>query len=325
MRFCDFAQLLKQHYAAKSQDDFVKTLFDSAMDDRSLDSDCEQNPLYKLKPTTLYRYYSGELPISKQNASAINGRFSEKAFTRFMKLFSDDALLSIRDGLAGHGFDVPVKEVPRACANILAQIIKLRADNRPDNVTSLNYSRLDSKKLLKNIAPPTIEHRRDKLHIAQETINILQIPVPDKSARHEEKYIMALCEAFAERLQRIAVKEKDIPSLKAPYPTIFKDQRMAYYSALSVERSVRDVFDDGENEFELLKKETWGGINMTFWRNYSDGVERLLAVLSKAVDIDLGASVFCRMKNLIGCTERKGICHILVNDGTIKSWVSADE
>ena len=28
---------------------------------------------------------------------------------------------------------------------------------------------------------------------------------------------------------------------------------------------------------------------------------------------------------LIANLEKKGICHILVNDGTIKSWVNIDE
>jgi len=31
------------------------------------------------------------------------------------------------------------------------------------------------------------------------------------------------------------------------------------------------------------------------------------------------------MRNLIGNLEKKGICHILVNDGTIESWVHVND
>ena len=101
--------------------------------------------------------------------------------------------------------------------------------------------------------------------------------------------------------------------------------RTAYYSAVSIERSVRDIFDDGEDEFIRLKDDAWHGINTTYWKDYSDGYARLNAVLEKITSTTLDSSVLSQMRNLIGNLEKKGICHILVNDGVIESWVNIDE
>ena len=60
---------------------------------------------------------------------------------------------------------------------------------------------------------------------------------------------------------------------------------------------------------------------MTYRRRYSDGYERLLAVLEKITSTTLDLTVLSQIRNLIGNLEKKGICHVLVNDETIKSWV----
>ncbi len=100
---------------------------------------------------------------------------------------------------------------------------------------------------------------------------------------------------------------------------------MAYYSTVSIERSVRDIFDEGEDEFVKLKDDAWHGINTTYWKDYDDGYARLNAVLEKITSTTLDSSVLSQMRNLIGNLEKKGICHILVNDGVIESWVNIDE
>ena len=42
-------------------------------------------------------------------------------------------------------------------------------------------------------------------------------------------------------------------------------------------------------------------------------------------DGDSSAEILSQMRNLIGNLEKKGICHILVNDGTIESWVHVND
>ena len=74
-----------------------------------------------------------------------------------------------------------------------------------------------------------------------------------------------LYEVFAEKLKRERFTNADIPLLSKGMQANYCEQRAAYYSALSIEHSVRDVFDDGENEFQKLKEDAWHGINTIYW------------------------------------------------------------
>ena len=325
MKFCDFVQLMHQNYEAKTNaGEFVAVLIDAILDDAALEKD-SSNPIYGLGKSTKEAYYSERLPISQKKAAAITPRIDEAKFADFVNTYSFDALNHMKDKMAEFGFDVDPSDVGQACANILAQIIRRRAEGLSDDVTILNYQRMEAGKKLKNIAPATIERRGDKLHISGEIITIHQALVPDDVGKHELDYIRALYEAYAQKLNRETFTADDIPSLPKRYAQNYKEQRMAYYSAVSIERSVRDIFDDGEDEFDRLKEDAWHGINTTYWKDYEDGYTRLNAVLEKITSTTLDSSVLSQMRNLIGNLEKKGICHILVNDGVIESWVNVDE
>ena len=325
MNFCDLAQFMHHNYEVKKNAaEFVKTLTDAILDDEALEKD-SPNPLYKLRKSTLEAYYSGRLPISQKRASVLAPRLDEVKFADFVNTYSFDALNHMKDKLAEFDFDVDPSEVGQACANILAQIIRRRSEKQTDDVTMLNYQRMETGRSIKNIAPATIERRGDKLHISGEVITIHRALVPDDIGKHELDYIRALYEAYAHKLNRDTFTADDVPSLPKRYAENYKEQRIAYYSAVSIERSVRDIFDDGEDEFGKLKDDAWHGINTTYWKDYEDGYARLNAVLEKITSTTLDSSVLSQMRNLIGNLEKKGICHILVNDGVIESWVNIDE
>lgn len=325
MKFCDLVQFMHHNYEEKANvGEFVAILIDAILDDTALEKD-SSNPIYRLGKSTKEAYYSGRLPISQKKAAAIAPRIDEAKFADFVDTYSFDALNHMKDKLVEFGFDVEPSEVGQACANILAQIIRRRAEGLSDDVTVLNYQRMETGKKIKNITPATIERRGDKLHISGEVITIHQALVPDDIGKHELDYIRALYEAYAQKLKKDTFTENDVPFLPKRYAENYKEQRMAYYSAVSIERSVRDIFDDGEDEFDKLKDDAWHGINTTYWKEYDDGYARLNAVLEKITSTTLDSSVLSQMRNLIGNLEKKGICHILVNDGVIESWVNIDE
>lgn len=324
LKFCDLAQFMYHNYEEKANaGEFVKMLIDAILDDASLEKD-SPNPLYELKKSTLEAYYSGRLRIAQKKAAAIAPRIDEAKFADFMDTYSFDALTHMKNKLAEFGFDVEPLEVGQACANILAQIIRRRSEGLSDDVTMLNYQRMATGKALKNIPPATIERRGDKLHISGEVITIHPALVPDDIGKHELDYIRALYEAYAQKLEKDTFTADDVSFLPKRYAENYKEQRMAYYSAVSIERSVRDIFDDGEDEFGRLKEDAWHGINTTYWKDHDDGYARLNAVLEKITSTTLDSSVLSQMRNLIGNLEKKGICHILVNDGVIESWVNID-
>jgi len=112
-----------------------------------------------------------------------------------------------------------------------------------------------------------------------------------------------------------------IPKLPKKCQANFYDQRKAYLSAESIQRSISEVYEDGENQFDILKSDAFDGIKTTYLDDYDNGYRRLLEVLKKISDVQLTKSKLSLIKNLIGNLERLGIVHILVNDKVIKLWV----
>ena len=87
----------------------------------------------------------------------------------------------------------------------------------------------------------------------------------------------------------------------------------------------KGIFHVIEDEFEIIEKDAFDGIYITYIDKYDNGYERLKAVLNKITVTTLDKSVLCQIHSLIGTLEKQGICHILVNDGVIKSWVTVDD
>lgn len=328
MRFCDLARIFHKYRQDKSETvaKCVKILTDAILDDVAIeiagDSGIEKNPLYGKSESLLQQIYSGKKHmISQEDASIILTRSDEEHFADFVSSYSVDALIQLSDDIREYGFDAHPDNVAEICANIMFQIIARRANGESDDITTLSIKLKETGKRIKDIAPATIERRGDRLHICGEEIIIRKELYPDDESEGIRCF-QAVCDAYADALrigQSISVV--DIPSLPEEYQEDFADQQACYYSAVGIQHSIRDIFDDGDDEFDLLKKDAWNGINMTYRRSYDNGYERLLAVLEKITNTTLDLSALSQIRNLIGNMEKKGICHILVNDGTIKAWV----
>jgi hypothetical protein len=86
------------------------------------------------------------------------------------------------------------------------------------------------------------------------------------------------------------------------------------------------VFPDGEMQFGTLKEDAYEGIEPTYFDDsYVSGYDRLRAVLEKITSTTLTKSALVNIVGLIGNLEKKGICHMLVNDERIRSWVVIDD
>ena len=179
----------------------------------------------------------------------------------------------------------------------------------------------DPKPSIKKLAGNRIYCEEGKLYIDGDVIE-LPIKLSDSQIYDfEANYISALCDAYADALSRDSVSVDDIPSLPNKYQKNFYNQRKAYLSAESIQRSISEVYEDGENQFDILKADAYDGIKTTYFDDYDNGYRRLLEVLKKISDVQLTKSKLSLIKNLIGNLERLGIVHILVNDKTMKSWV----
>jgi len=106
----------------------------------------------------------------------------------------------------------------------------------------------------------------------------------------------------------------------------YKRQRKDFYAAESVRQGTRETYGDTDpDQFEVLKEETYDGVIDVWEQKHLNGYIRLNAVLAQATHIRIDRCWLCRDTDWIGNSQRKGVCHILANDGIITKWVNKDE
>lgn len=138
----------------------------------------------------------------------------------------------------------------------------------------------------------------------------------------EMTYISALLEAYSDEL---GIQIDTTESLKA-YSSYFKHlnrQRKDYYSAETIRRFVRDILTDSQ-QFDVLKEEIYDGIIDIHEQDYDSGYKRLVADLQQASIINTSKCMLDSKLHCIGVSERKGACHMLVNDNRLK-WVKMND
>lgn len=153
-------------------------------------------------------------------------------------------------------------------------------------------------------------------------INFPKPLTPTDSIESDElPYISALLEAYSDEL---GIKIDATESLKL-YSTYFKNlnrQRKDYYSAETIRRFVRDTLTDSQ-QFDVLKEEIYDGIIDTHEQEYDNGYKRLVADLKQATITNTSKCILDSKLHCIGNSERKGACHMLVNDNKLR-WVNEE-
>ena len=147
--------------------------------------------------------------------------------------------------------------------------------------------------------------------------------IPDSIIFEERGYTAALLQAYAQVLGNGVITLEEIAS----YPKQAEhlaEQRKYYFAAEAVRRGTRDIYKK-EDQFEVLKEEIYEGVKEVWEEEYSDGLVRLRAVLKQAGSVQSYRCWLCRDTDWIGISQKKGVCHFLVNDGTIKGWVRDDD
>ena len=208
MRFCDLAHIFHKYRTDKKEDAAmcVLKLTDAILEDTALESlghnGKEVNPLYDKSTPTLQGIYNGKrLKISQEDAAILLQRSDEQHFAEYVETsYSFDARQQMAADVSKYGFDAHPDDVAEICANIMFQIINLRAEGKDDDVTTLDFKRKETGKRIKDIAPATIERRGDKLHICGEEIIIRKEIFPD-DIKKGLKCFQALCDVYAEALK----------------------------------------------------------------------------------------------------------------------------
>lgn len=136
---------------------------------------------------------------------------------------------------------------------------------------------------------------------------------------NEGHYLDALLAVFSEKDGMVYSQENlNEPDFK--YNDKIQRHRRDFFSAKCVERNCRDVYPKDKNQFNVFKDEIYDGIIDKYEEDYDSSYNRLCEVLSQATKVEIGKSVLMKETVWIGASERKGTCHILVNDGKLKGW-----
>lgn len=151
------------------------------------------------------------------------------------------------------------------------------------------------------------------------------VQIPPKSLdKKEMTYVSQLLAAYAEDNDKKSI-DKEAIAAHPKYGKNFQRHRKDYYAAESIRQSARDILLDQEkDEFSILKEETYDGIIDVHEDDYINGYVRLNSVMKHITTIQLNKSILNSLPGWISISEKKGVCHILVNDGKIK-WVIHDE
>lgn len=152
----------------------------------------------------------------------------------------------------------------------------------------------------------------------------VQLIPQDNLDEHEMIYITELLAAYADE-EGVPQIEKNNLENYPKYKKNFVRQRKDYYAAETIRQSARDSLGlNGTDEFNVLKEETLDGIIDVHEDYYNSGFDRLNSVMKHVTTIQLNKSWLTRLPGWISNSEKKGFCHMLVNDRQIK-WVDKDE
>lgn len=145
---------------------------------------------------------------------------------------------------------------------------------------------------------------------------------PIKSVENSEENDIYCLKAIFEAYRSKTGMEKNFCIEDFPqYKRHFQRQKEAYFAAEAVRHASRDAFLDDEDPFEELLEESYDGIIEVWEKQYPDGLDRMEAVLSQAVQISMESNLISRETAWITVRVKKGLCHVLVNEGRIEGWV----
>lgn len=292
-----------------------------------LDGDDNYYPFNKdSEKSAAYKMYKGKRDIPESVLRVVHANLDKSRFLEAAADIPFDARKNLCADLSQYGVDCTTDNVDETCAEIFCSIIKAELRKLP----GVEIDLFEGRNEVGEVVPPV------PIHPARYADGAVYLPGGDVIKLHPSlkphgdineatlPYIHALCEVYAERLAK-DVTPKTTGELPEKLQRHLELQRQAYFDAKSIERSVRDAFVDGERQFDALKDDAYDGIEMVYFdEDHETGYVRLQEVLKKITSTELAKSNLINIKGFITNKTRKGICHILVDDARINSWVNTD-
>lgn len=320
MLFKDFAQVLFNNCAGSdTPHQYFLLLFDNIMKDPSTPEEIEQskkgiyNPFDSLKPDTIERLFKGG-SLNTKKLRIVYQKKSPDKFAKYIQQLDEDVQLHIENDIKKHlpQFNAEEGDIGYACADLFIAIIHDLIDD--SSALPANTEKISSLENFENSF--YYDPSDNRIHINNTIIELPpQLLPPDGIADEEGEYIVALLNAYADALDLPGLTIDDVPSLKRKYRENFEEQRVNYYSAIRINRILRESFANSDSEMSTWKSETYDYISDTLRDEYDNGYKRLIEVLKTVKDCKT-TSIVDQCDRLVGPKERKGVCHLLNIDWT---------
>lgn len=280
------------------------------------------------KKSTRYKIFRGgkdrELP--PKYARVLYDNLDREKFIDRLCDLDEDQKDTLAEGLRAYGIIVDQGNFLEICADVVQQLIKARAQGNYGFDFAAVPSRTQTGQKLPGIPLPTAIIENGKMFIGGVELKLSsKLEVPLELTESEQPYIGALFEAYSEISDDKVSSLRQISLMDRELKEHFSQQREGYFEAEYLRVVARESLTNGEYQFSILKDDVYAGISRIFWKRHESGYERLNAVLDRSQEIQLTKSTLHNIINGIGNSIRIGLCHELVNDGKIRSWVKTDE
>lgn len=182
-----------------------------------------------------------------------------------------------------------------------------------DHLNSIDFSFVDEMSSLDLVE----KHSKTPYHLTRFGNYHLKRPLVRKNAPeavgdNEKVYIDALLHAFSDA----DGIEYSLENVKASeYEEDLDRARINFFSAESLETFSRDAFPTGC--YDDLKDECYEGVHSVVRQKHDNGYDRFLAVSTQSASLPYSSHP---LFHYIQTSDRKGLCHQLVNDQRLK-WI----
>ena len=273
------------------------------------------------RKSSAQKLMSGDRGIPNDIAKMVYSHFDKSKLLEIIEALAYDTKRNLCIDLSNKGIDCNNDNVSEVCAELFNTYIREAIDEvQPDN-----YGVIEKRNEIGEVIPPVpivaVRYHNGKIYTGDSIIELSPYLEPAEEESDELPYIDALMEVYSEKEKR-SISRENITTLKTFLRKHYSDQKRAYVGAYGLQRRIREVFSDGEEQFATLENDTCECIEPVYYNDsYNSGFDRLQAVLAQVVGNPSRKSALYNISGLIGALEQKGICHILVNDKKIKSWV----
>jgi hypothetical protein len=264
-----------------------------------------ENPIDDLKDDFCRKIFNGSEQLPLKHASFIKANIDFVTFETFCDDLSIDARMGMISQFASSNFDIDIDNFEQGITGVLDTILYYII-NVPPSTSIRSSTFLGGNKVL----------------IGGKTVDLLPELMPtDKIELSEVPYIDALLRVYSQSEKHGPISIDDLKTMHPRYTKHFKVQRENYFSAESVLHQIRDIYVDGELEFNNAKNEALSGIETTILEVCKNALERVDNTMKHVTVVSFSKSYLMRDNNgLIGPKEKQGMVHMLVNDGKIE-WV----